>query len=250
MKKTLRYVVLSAFFVLAAGAGVAHASALDPRVSRDAWRIITKVEFREGIPRGLLHSMSLVETGMAQEGKVLPWPFTANINTTEVFSTSSRAEALAHVDALRRLGFESFSIGADQLERRQVTHTAAERFLNGIDADVYTVTGLSFSRRFANKDEAVRFVTVIMDAGHNNVDVGLMQVNMKYHGQNFDSLDDAFDPYKNVVYAVSYLRKHRQTRDWWDSVGRYHSGTRMHSDRYVKTVYAMYQKVSKLNLRT
>jgi len=249
LQKTVTKILTTAFFVVAAVLPhVCYAQQMDARISRDSWRIITKVEYREGIPKGLLHSMSLVETGMAQQGQVLPWPYTANVNTTAATAYKTRGEALSAIDDLRRLGFDKFTITADNLSRKYVSTNAAERFLNGIEADVFTVQGLSFSKRFQDKDNAVAFVKVLLDKGYTNVDVGLMQVNWKYHGENFTNLEDAFDPYKNVDYAVSYLRKHRQTRDWWGSVGRYHSGTRNHAEKYVKTVWAMYQKVHKLKI--
>ncbi|MBI1364301.1 MAG: transglycosylase SLT domain-containing protein [Proteobacteria bacterium] len=249
MKKTALSVLLTAFF-LAGTALPAKADKLDPRISRDAWRVITKVEYREGIPRGLLHSMSLVETGMAQEGKVMPWPYTANVNQTERRTFAKREDALEAIDHLRRLGFTDFEVTADNLERKYITAHAAERFLNGIEADSYSIAGHTFTRRFGDKAEAVQFVQELIDQGYTNVDIGLMQVNWKYHGENFTSVDEAFDPYKNVDYAVSYLRKHRQTRDWWGSVGLYHSGTKAFADKYVKSVWGMYQKVLKLPAST
>jgi len=65
-------------------------------------------------------------------------------------------------------------------------------------------------------------------------------------GENFKQVDHVFDPSKNVTYAVNYLRKHKKDRDWWRSVGRYHSGTEKHAKRYIENVWEMYQKVHRL----
>ena len=73
-----------------------------------------------------------------------------------------------------------------------------------------------------------------------------MQINWHYHKDGFAGIEEAFDPAKNASYAVSYLRKHRQERDWWNSVGRYHSGTKKYAQRYIRNVYAMYRRVHRL----
>ncbi|HCF18886.1 MAG TPA: hypothetical protein DEV96_12760, partial [Rhodospirillum rubrum] len=55
-------------------------------------------------------------------------------------------------------------------------------------------------------------------------DVGCMQVNLRYHGGAFDSLEEAIDPAANVAYAASFLRRlFDDTNDWAEAVTAYHS---------------------------
>ncbi|WP_370399489.1 lytic transglycosylase domain-containing protein [Sulfitobacter sp. JB4-11] len=60
--------------------------------------------------------------------------------------------------------------------------------------------------------------------GISSIDVGCMQVNQKWHAQEFASLEQATDPIANADYAARFLRRlYRETGDWWEAAGRYHS---------------------------
>ena len=58
----------------------------------------------------------------------------------------------------------------------------------------------------------------------NNIDVGCMQISLKYHKQNFKSLDHILDPETNVRYAAEYLRSlYTRYKTWNEAISRYHS---------------------------
>ncbi len=72
------------------------------------------------------------------------------------------------------------------------------------------------------------------DLGQRNFDLGCFQVNYRWHGHNFSSLDDMIDPEKNADYAARLLRKHKAQRGSWDSAaGAYHSATPALAARYI-----------------
>ena len=57
------------------------------------------------------------------------------------------------------------------------------------------------------------------------IDVGCMQINHHYHGDQFRSLRAMFDPSLNVDYAARFLsRLHREHGSWSMAVARYHAG--------------------------
>ena len=57
------------------------------------------------------------------------------------------------------------------------------------------------------------------------IDVGCMQINHRWHGQNFHSLADMFDPERNVEYAASFLKTLRAQEGFWTlAVARYNAG--------------------------
>lgn len=61
-------------------------------------------------------------------------------------------------------------------------------------------------------------------AGRTSVDVGLMQVNWRYHGAALGRLDQALDPYRNMQVAAAILLDcQRAHGDWWQAVGCYHA---------------------------
>lgn len=57
-----------------------------------------------------------------------------------------------------------------------------------------------------------------------SVDIGLMQVNWRYHSQKLGSPWQSLDPYHNLRVGAAILKRCRTPKiDWWDSVGCYHA---------------------------
>lgn len=247
---TLKPTLLLLFFVAAVlvwpVVGFAAAEGKN-NIAMAAWQALHDVESENGIPHGLLHSISLVETGQGQNGQILPWPYTVNVNTTPT-KTGTAYKALLDLNHLRGLGFGHFNItlGSGKKFDRMAASAAEELLKRTPEDETIKLQGAQFSKRFENKWAAVFFANRMIAAGYNSIDVGLMQVNWKYHSHAFENIAAAFDPYINARYAVSYLLEHRQENDWWGSVGRYHSKTPKYATRYVKNVWAMYQKVHRL----
>ena len=77
---------------------------------------------------------------------------------------------------------------------------------------------------FKTKAEAVAAVKNWQKSGVTSMDVGCMQVNMRFHGKEFASIEDAFDPQKNVNYAARFLKKRYALRkNWMQAATDYHS---------------------------
>lgn len=71
---------------------------------------------------------------------------------------------------------------------------------------------------------AIAEVTALRGRGIASVDVGCMQVNLFHHPAAFPDLEAAFDPPRNVAYAVRFLRELRaRTGNWADAIAQYHS---------------------------
>ncbi len=57
------------------------------------------------------------------------------------------------------------------------------------------------------------------------IDIGCMQINHHWHGSDFSSLSDMFDPARNVEYAASFLKALRaEEGNWTLAVARYNAG--------------------------
>jgi len=92
---------------------------------------------------------------------------------------------------------------------------------------------------FDTKAQAIAAVRVLQARGVQSIDVGCMQVNLMYHPGAFASLDLAFDPTANAVYAARFLNDlHAQTNDWPRADGQYHSATPALADAYQTKVAA------------
>jgi soluble lytic murein transglycosylase-like protein len=74
-------------------------------------------------------------------------------------------------------------------------------------------------------DEALdRFAAAQAD-GATLIDVGCMQINHHYHGDQFASVREMFEPRRNVEYAARFLTRLREREGSWTmAVARYHAG--------------------------
>jgi len=102
----------------------------------------------------------------------------------------------------------------------------------------WTVMAEGQGRYFSTKSEALAHIRALQKRGVRNIDVGCMQVNLQYHGGNFDSLEDALDPVNNVAYATAFLVDLRQDlHSWTKAVKHYHSATEARHIPYRAKVY-------------
>ena len=219
-----------------------------PNTAYDCWVRISAAEHAYGIPPGLLHAISLVETGQGIGGYVLPWPYTVGVNSPGSDSYFKADQVLNRLGQLKKMGYVRFDLSADGISRSKLTYADALAFLSTHTASrTYSLKAQPYGRRFNNVDEAESFVYRMFAMGHRNLDIGLMQINWNVHSRHFRSVREALDPQVNLRYAVTYLMQHR-TNDWWGGVGRYHSGTPKYAKPYILNVWNMYQRIHRLKL--
>lgn len=72
-----------------------------------------------------------------------------------------------------------------------------------------------------------------LSRGQPSFDVGCFQLNYKWHGEHFASIDHMFEPGPSGDYAARFLKSlHAETGDWIKAAGFYHSRTKRHAERY------------------
>lgn len=107
----------------------------------------------------------------------------------------------------------------------------------GLTVWPWTVNANGEGLFFASRREALDWVRAKQAGGVASIDVGCMQINQKWHGRGFDSLDQAFEPSVNVDYAARFLvGLYRDEGDWWRAAGKYHSSTDKHQQRYLASL--------------
>lgn len=88
---------------------------------------------------------------------------------------------------------------------------------------------------FDDPQSAIAFAQDRVDQGRTNVDIGCFQLNYRWHGENFASVAQMFDPLENARYAANFVSQlHAQTGDWRSAAGAFHSRTQVHADRYLQ----------------
>jgi hypothetical protein len=79
---------------------------------------------------------------------------------------------------------------------------------------------------FKTRDEALAFAKDSLAQGRRSFDVGCTQINYRWHGQAFSSLEQMFDPEATATYAAQFLRNLYEERgSWSEAAGAYHSLT-------------------------
>lgn len=88
----------------------------------------------------------------------------------------------------------------------------------------WTVNAEGQGMFFASKQEAIDAVKKLQAKGIESIDVGCMQINLKYHPDAFKSLEEAFSPSANVAYGASFIKKlYEQYGSWYVAAKHYHS---------------------------
>jgi hypothetical protein len=89
------------------------------------------------------------------------------------------------------------------------------------------------------RDEATRLVETALDAGATNIDVGCFQLNIRWHGRAFRSVDDMIEPERNARYAAAFLTDlFAETGSWEGATGAYHSRDPDRAAAYASKVMA------------
>jgi Transglycosylase SLT domain len=79
---------------------------------------------------------------------------------------------------------------------------------------------------FASKQQAIEAVRAVQAQGVRSIDVGCMQANLMHHPNAFASLDAAFDPTANAIYAARFLNTlYGGSGSWVQATAAYHSQT-------------------------
>jgi len=101
----------------------------------------------------------------------------------------------------------------------------------------WTVTSGGPGKYFPTKLAAINYVHKLQAAGVTNIDVGCMQINMRYHPNAFSSLAEAFNPLTNVKYAAKHLSDLKiQWKSWREATRRYHSSNSTRGRAYEQRV--------------
>ncbi len=112
---------------------------------------------------------------------------------------------------------------------------------NQLHAWPWTINVNGRGRFFETKDEAIAETRRLLDAGERSIDVGCMQVNLRYHPNAFQTMEDAFDPATNVAYGAKFLSElHGLQGSWSKAVERYHSSDDGRREQYRERVLTLW----------
>ncbi|MSP49342.1 MAG: hypothetical protein EXQ95_08455 [Alphaproteobacteria bacterium] len=110
----------------------------------------------------------------------------------------------------------------------------------------WTINAERVGHFFPSKQAAIAFVRKLQARGVRSIDIGCMQVNLIWHPGAFASLEEAFEPEKNVAYAARHLADLKDDRKTWtEAVGYYHSASPEHNQRYRAKVLKLWADIQR-----
>ena len=131
-----------------------------------------------------------------------------------------------------------------------ISKVESGRWRKGAQASIawpWTISAKGKGRYLPSRKAMLAEIRALQARGIKSIDVGCMQVNLMYHGDAFDSLEQAVDPLHNVAYAAVFLSQLRESsRSWTKAVGRYHSQTPKLSGPYRRKVMKAWRLEKKL----
>ncbi len=87
---------------------------------------------------------------------------------------------------------------------------------------------------FADRASATAYALEAYARGARSFDIGCFQINYKWHGAHFASIEQMFDPLANAHYAARLLLElYAEKGNWRDAAGAYHSRTPEYANRYM-----------------
>lgn len=111
---------------------------------------------------------------------------------------------------------------------------------------------------FDTRDAAMSYVFEQYNRGARSFDIGCFQINFRWHGEQFDSIEEMFDPGTNAAYAARFLSQlYAESGNWSTAAGAFHSrteaqaaGYRVTFDRFLQAAIAAGADVGSYDIGT
>ena len=96
---------------------------------------------------------------------------------------------------------------------------------------------------FDTKAKALEYLKKNITPAFKNIDVGCMQINVRWHRKNFDTLEAMINPRKNIEYAALFLSNLKSAHgSWEEAIKHYHSSTPKLNVKYYAKVQKAWSK--------
>ena len=100
------------------------------------------------------------------------------------------------------------------------------------------------SKFFDNKSQTLEYLNNAINEGKTNIDIGCMQINYKWHKNNFPTIETMLDPKSNINYAIEFLNElFERHNSWEDAVKHYHSATKSLNTKYYRKVARVFSSI-------
>lgn len=100
---------------------------------------------------------------------------------------------------------------------------------------------------FKSRAATLAHLTETLNSGVRSVDIGCMQINYRWHSQEFPNVEAMLDPVTNTDYAARYLKSlYDRTGSWETATAHYHSRDPDRGAAYQSRVAGHHKKLDDL----
>lgn len=91
------------------------------------------------------------------------------------------------------------------------------------------------------REQALAMIDEFLQGGRTSIDIGCFQINLRWHGAAFPSVEDMIDPMQNAAYAARFLLDLKDERgSWREAAGAYHSRDPDRAEGYVQRLKSVH----------
>ena len=153
--------------------------------------------------------------------------FTAGAN-----ATSNRVATSAICENAAVVASAESGVPLDVLRAISLTETG-RKGADGFLPWPWTVNMEGAGKWFDTPEAAQAYVDRHFARGARSFDVGCFQINYRWHGKAFESIEEMFEPIANARYAAHFLGElYDELGDWSRAAGAYHSRTPKYARKY------------------
>lgn len=150
----------------------------------------------------------------------------------QVSAATERATTAAICDAAALRAAHATGVPIDVLRAISLTETGRNGE-SGFLPWPWTVNMEGVGKWFDDLQTAKKYVDQNFERGARSFDIGCFQINYRWHGQAFSSIEEMFEPDANARYAAEFLQRlHSELGDWTKAAGAYHSRTPKYANKY------------------
>jgi len=106
---------------------------------------------------------------------------------------------------------------------------------SGMNAHAVNVAGKPVVN--SSSHQAFSLIDNARGNGISNIDIGVMQINYRWHANSFKNTQEMLNPKRNIEYAaLLLLRLKKQHGTWYKAISYYHSSKPEHQRKYSRKV--------------
>ena len=157
-------------------------------------------------------------------------------------NASTDATAENSCEAVASEAEEAFSLPEGILSAIARVESGRQMQDGGYKAWPWTINDNGKGLFFDTRQSAIDYINKQEELNNTGIDIGCMQISVKWHANAFSSHASMLDPYTNIAYAAIFLEELYQNHGEWDlAIKHYHSADTQKNVPYLQKVNAVWK---------